>query len=397
MKLTRSTKITGVVATAALISTLGACAGGSAGAGADTLKIGAVRPASGSLAQYGSHFDSGINLAVKQINDAGGLTIDGRKVKVEVKYCDSAAEAAQAATCGRKLATEQNVPVELVSLSLEAFPIMAVNATGKNPFVVIAGSASNKLVTQGNPLVARYWFNSYQYMPGFTKLLSRLLTEQKDDKQTVAILQSEDEYGKAWNETFTQNWKALGKTVTRTATFATNSTDVYPQITALLKDQPAVIALPGACPTIIPGLKQARELGFTGRFIFGASCTPAELIKAVGEKAIAGSIFEGTQWDAGTPAVAKIKDEFKKTSGTEPTILDGVAYAFAQWAMASAQKANSTTDAEKIRAAMAETLKSADWNILGLHKLQKNGETSAPIYPRLFKSAADIVNFTGDN
>ncbi|MEU1592870.1 ABC transporter substrate-binding protein [Streptomyces sp. NPDC005708] len=393
MKFRRFRTPAALMAAGMALASTSAC--GASGGGSDVFAIGAIRPASGAMAQYGAQFSAGISQAVKEANDAGGIEVNGKKVKVEVKYCDSQADAAQATTCGRKLSSD-GVPVELASLSIEAFPLLAFNDSGRNPSVVIAGSASNKLVTQGNSMVARYWFNSYGYMPGFTKLLSQLLDQQGGSQaKTVAILQSEDEYGEAWNETFRSGWKALGNTVPRTATFATNSTDVYPQITALLKDRPAIIALPGNCPTIIPGVKQARELGFKGRFIFAASCTPSELIAAVGEKAIAGSIFEGTAWDSGSAAATAVKDDLKKATGKEPGILVGVAYAFAKWAMASAEKAGTTTDARKIRAAMAGALHDANWNILGLSALQKNGETSAPIYPRLFKSTNDIVNFTG--
>ena len=88
----RSRSAAAVATGAALMSVLSTCGSGAGSDSTSTLNIGAICPASGALAEYGAQFDTGFDLAVKEVNAAGGIDIDGKKVKVAIKYCDSEAD-----------------------------------------------------------------------------------------------------------------------------------------------------------------------------------------------------------------------------------------------------------------------------------------------------------------
>ena len=62
------------LATAALLlaGSLISC-GGKTGGSSDTIKIGGVGPTTGGAASYGTSVKNGASLAVKEINDAGGV------------------------------------------------------------------------------------------------------------------------------------------------------------------------------------------------------------------------------------------------------------------------------------------------------------------------------------
>ncbi|KAI3610286.1 hypothetical protein D8I24_0548 (plasmid) [Cupriavidus necator H850] len=375
---------------------------GSLGASVQAAEVGGVfrfgvpYPQSGGIAEYGANYSDGIRMAVQEINGKGGITVGGQKVKVEAVFCDTQADTSKAAACGRRLSAQERVRAMLISTSLETFPLMSFNNEGKSSFLIISSSASNKLVALNNPLVARYWFNTYSYMAPFNRALKDALATVDSTSQTVAIMQSEDEFGKAWADTFWKGWTSAGGTLGQTATYASMSTDFYPQLTALLKNKPGILAVPGPCPQVAPIVKQARELGFTGRFIFQVSCGPEEIVKSVGERAIAGSIFEGSEWDLKSARLTQFREAFKKMFKREAVVISADGYAQAMWLFSSVQAAASLDDPKKIRAAMGPTL-NQDWNILGIKDLQSNGETTAAIHPRIFKALNNIVDYTGNN
>ena len=137
-------------------------------ASAQTVQIGVPAIQSGSMAQYGANFVHGVNTAVQQVNAAGGIKVGGNTHKVEAVYCDTQADSAKAAACGRRLSSQNKVAAMIMATSIETFPIIGFNATSNPPFVVVSSSASNKLVHSDNPLVVRYWYNTYSFMPGLT-------------------------------------------------------------------------------------------------------------------------------------------------------------------------------------------------------------------------------------
>ena len=56
----------------------------------DTIKIGVVLPTTGSESKPGQYQKEGIELAIKQINDAGGIMVKskGKKLKIEEVFYD---------------------------------------------------------------------------------------------------------------------------------------------------------------------------------------------------------------------------------------------------------------------------------------------------------------------
>ncbi|HOA28332.1 MAG TPA: ABC transporter substrate-binding protein, partial [Arachnia sp.] len=109
MNLTRRSLL-GATAAAAIVGTVGCSAkpgdnaqpGGEAG---DTIKLGLNYELSGPVATYGQASVLGINMAIAQINEAGG--IDGKQIKL-FEY-DNKSDAAEATTLANKLMTQDGV------------------------------------------------------------------------------------------------------------------------------------------------------------------------------------------------------------------------------------------------------------------------------------------------
>ena len=102
---------------------LGAC-GGSSGAGGggggapaanipDTIKIGAVLPLSGADSTPGKFMNDAYLLYTKQVNDAGGLEVAGKKAKIDLRIEDNKSDPATSGMLYEKLITQDNVDLVL--------------------------------------------------------------------------------------------------------------------------------------------------------------------------------------------------------------------------------------------------------------------------------------------
>jgi len=79
---------------------------GKAGGG-DSIKVGVVLPTTGREAKPGQYQKEGIELAIKQINDAGGVKVGDKQIKIqEVFYDDSSDQAKSASLVERAMSSD---------------------------------------------------------------------------------------------------------------------------------------------------------------------------------------------------------------------------------------------------------------------------------------------------
>ncbi len=73
--------------------------GGPAGGAEDpgTIRLGAAVSLTGKYSSNGAFTRNGYDLAVKRINDEGGVTVAGRPYLLEIVYCDDESDAARGA------------------------------------------------------------------------------------------------------------------------------------------------------------------------------------------------------------------------------------------------------------------------------------------------------------
>ena len=63
----------------------------------DVVRIGAVLPVTGKESKIGSAYKQATELAVKEVNDAGGLLVAGKKLKIDLSLLDDTSDAAKSA------------------------------------------------------------------------------------------------------------------------------------------------------------------------------------------------------------------------------------------------------------------------------------------------------------
>src|SRR5512132_328984 len=75
----------------------------------DVIRSGAVLPLTGKESKIGGAFKTATELAVKEVNDAGGLQVGKQKMKIDLRLLDDTSDASKSAQLVEQLMVQQSV------------------------------------------------------------------------------------------------------------------------------------------------------------------------------------------------------------------------------------------------------------------------------------------------
>lgn len=260
----------------------------------DTIRIGSSFPQSGPYAAFSSISD-GYRAYFDMVNARGG--VDGRRIELLVR--DDAYEPGRTATNVQRLVQEDHV-----------FALFNIVGTANNLAVwdrVEDACVPNLYVSTGSPLwgdPAHPW--TIGSFPAYSvEVLGYLdyLRETEPDA-TVALLTQNDDFGRAYRETFTAATEGTDIEVVAEETYEASLSDVTSQITSLASSDADVVILGTtglACPNALNAIN-----GTTWEptiFVTGTCANP--LLLGLAADGAADGVYSGTflkdprdpQWD----------------------------------------------------------------------------------------------------
>jgi branched-chain amino acid transport system substrate-binding protein len=247
----------GSVLVAAMLATLAA----SAQTG-PVLNIGYTGPLSGGAAQYGADVQLGIQLAIDQVNAAGGVTVAGKKTTLHLVSLDDAYRPNEAATNAKRLAQQNATPIIFCSHSGGILAMMGFNEKQSPKFIVAAYSSEPQILKQNNASV----FMIPPRYDGYFKPFAE--TTMKRFGKKLGLIPSTTAYGNAWTKGFTATWQSLGGTVLTNNGVDYNTTADYSTVVSkALSEKPDVMFIGGPSQPTALIIKSARDQGFTGGFV----------------------------------------------------------------------------------------------------------------------------------
>lgn len=262
---------------------------------ADDLKIGVIGPLSGPAAVSGLSMQDAIKARVSQVNDAGGLELDGEKRQIELIFEDSASRPEQGVSAAQKLLTRDDVDIligDTISSSV-TLAIMEVSASfgkftmsGQPVSIEIA-----KKVKAQPERFANFWktgFNSDNYGATLYETVKMMVDDGTltPKNKTVAFVVEDTDYGKSNMEYAKPLFEAGGWTVSSSETVSLGYADFYPQISKLRGDEPdVVISVFTSVNSGIALVKQLKEQGLTSRHIAIYYPIRGEFLEGAGKSA----------------------------------------------------------------------------------------------------------------
>ncbi|HHU89729.1 MAG TPA: ABC transporter substrate-binding protein [Clostridiaceae bacterium] len=341
-------KIISVTLLIALTMTLISGCGGSANA--NEIRIGINYELSGEVASYGQASVEGIELAIEEINAAGG--IDGKEIKA-IKY-DNKSDKSQATTLATKLMTQDKVVAVLGPATSGAFKATIPEAI-KNKVVVASGSATADDVTVDASGVKEYAFricftDSYQG----TAMANYALNNMSATKAAV-IMDNSSDYAKGLAANFTQTFEAGGGTVVATEAFVAGDTDFNAILTKIKGQDFDVIFLPGYYEEAGLIIRQARDQGIDTPILGADGFGAPELVELAGADAL-NDVFFSSHFSSldKDPSVIDFIENFKAKYGKEPDQFAALGYDLVYF-IADGIKRAGNTDTVAIKDALAAT------------------------------------------
>ena len=130
----------------------------------DTITLGAAVSLTGKYTTAGNHTKNGYDLAVKRLNEMGGVTVDGKQYKLAVKYYDDESTPARGAQLAERLIQQDGVTFMLGPYSSGLTKAIAP-VTEKYKIPMVEGNgASRSLFNKGYQYLFAVLSTSEQYL-----------------------------------------------------------------------------------------------------------------------------------------------------------------------------------------------------------------------------------------
>ena len=356
-----------------MVLAMAACGGEPANNGgndtpdATTVKIGGIGPLTGAYANYGLSEKNGAELAVKEINEAGGIA--GKQI--ELSYQDSQGESESAVNAYGKL-MDWGMEVSLgCVLSGENASVVA--AARDDDVLLITPSGSADKCIDGNDKSFRVCFyNSYQGAAAAQYIKDNNMVD------TVGILyQSDNDYSVGLYNAFVAKCGELGITIAETQTFtASTSTDFSTQVSALVSSGVKLVFIPLYAEEASTFLTQAHGKFADDVYFFGADGLDGILGKVKQDTSLANNVLMLTPFAADNPAenVQSFVKKYQEAYGATPDQFAADAYDAIYAIKAAVEKAGSTSGAALASALTSLTVE----GVTGTMTWGSDGNTNKP-------------------
>jgi len=346
MRQSRIAFLAAVLAGAALVAGCSKSGNGDAAAAGGSVKIGEFASLTGKEAVFGQSQHKGIELALDELNAAGGLL--GKPI--EFVYEDNRSTPGESATIAKKLITRDKVHALLGEVasgrSLEAAPIAQ-----SNKIPMITPSSTNPKVTETGDYIFRVCFTD----PFQGRLLAEFAKRTLKASKVAVFSDVSAPYSVGLAQFFREPFVAGGGQIVAEQKYTGGDKDFRAQLTSIKSAQPDAIMVPGYYTDVGLIVSQARQLGITVPLFGGDGWEAPELIQ------IAGNALEGTYYsthfspDNTDPLAQKFVAAYKaKYDGETPDAMAALGYDAAM-VLADAIKRAGSTDSAKVRDALAAT------------------------------------------
>jgi branched-chain amino acid transport system substrate-binding protein len=269
----------------------------------------------GSEATFGQSTENGIQLAVEEINAAGG--VDGKQVKV-ITY-DDKGDPREAGSAVTRLISRDRVVAVLgevaSSLSLAGGQICQDNGVP-----MVSPSSTNPKVTKIGDRIFRVCFID----PFQGSVCAKFARESEQIKATTAAILYDQSaaYAVGLQEEFEKAFVALGGKIATKQTYQAGDSDFAAQLTSIRAANPQVVFVPGYYTDVGAIAIQARKLGLSVPLLGGDGWDSSKLGE-IGGEAIDGC-FYSNHYSHEDPN-PKVQDFLKKYQAKFGEIPDGLA------------------------------------------------------------------------
>lgn len=345
----------GSVVVAALLSLSLAVAGcanqGQGAADANEILVGVLLPVTGNNATDGKDMQNAIEMAVKKVNDSGGVL--GKKLKIEV--ADDGCDPQMATTAANKLVSQNVVAVVGGYCSGATLPSSGVFKNANIPMIVPAANSA-KLPAQG--------YDTLFLINGLTPDQAQTAADYMAANQAkkVALIHDNSAYAKDLADFAKAAVEKSGGTVIAYEAINPEEKDFSALVTKLKGLQPDATYFTGYYAAGGLLVKQFKQKAVPGLFLVGDGSFSEDVIKIVGADNAEGLLITATPTAEFIEGAEAFTTEYKQTyNNLAPGPFSALSYNAVNLLADALKRANST-ERDAIKKALKET---KDFQALG--------------------------------
>ncbi len=351
--------------TEAAASSDGGSAAADVTAAVDTIKFGLVAPLSGDNGAYGTKQEKGYELALEEINAAGGVL----GAKLELETYDDGGDASTAANGAQKFADDDSIMAIggscLTSCTAAMLPI-----TGDAEMAQLVVSSSAKSLTG----ISDYFFRMAVQDAAVGPQIANQFT--KMGKTKAVTLYCNNDYGAGLKDSFNAQFEANGGQILNSIPYQATDQDFAAILTTVKSLDPDCIAL---CGTTTDGaliIKQARQMGIEAEIMGQPGLYSQNVIDIAGDASeglLCSGVFVADGADEkGQEFVTKYGEKY---NGEVPDGFAALAYDQMYVLADAAERAMEANDGELTRQTLAEALKETNYEgVTGTVNFDENGD-----------------------
>ncbi|MCW3490119.1 ABC transporter substrate-binding protein [Dethiobacter alkaliphilus] len=273
---------------------------------AEEIRIGTVGPLTGGAASYGVSVRRGVEIAINEANEAGG--INGAQIRLIAE--DTGGDNTEAANATSKLVEQDDVSVIIGAvLSSETFAGAPIANDAGVTMISPASTAT------GIPQEGEYIFRNTLA----DEVQAAQLAEYASDElgaSRFAVMFTNNDYGVALRDAFVATAEGLGEVVA-VESFMDGDSDFSAALTSIAQGNPEALFIGGYYEEAARIAQQAQEQGLDVQ-ILGADGFYSPVLVNLGGDAVEGAIFtaafyDGDTADAVVNFVSKFEEEFGET------------------------------------------------------------------------------------
>ena len=322
-------------------------------ASAADIKLGAAEALSGPAGQYGQSIKNGLELALGEINAAGG--VKGNKLVLQME--DEQGKKEQAIDVFKKLIFQDRV---LMSFG----PTLSNSAQSADPIaqaakMVVFGTSNT---AEGITTIGNFVFRNSVTEADVLPETLRVAVKHAGIKKVAVVYGNDDVFTKSGYDAFKKALDDLKIAVTTTETFAKGDVDFKAQLTKIKATNPDAIVLSALIAEGAPIMVQARNLGLNVPFIGGNGMNSVKVFELAKDRS--DDLWVGSPWSLSnqTPANQKFVVAYTQKYKSAPDQFAAQAYDAMNITAQALGKIRITGNLEADRLALRDALPAVTWN-----------------------------------
>ncbi|TMD90332.1 MAG: hypothetical protein E6I73_08120 [Chloroflexi bacterium] len=355
----RRVRLVSILAAVVVAAACGSTGGGGTPANSysgKTIKLGAVLSITGAGGVYGPQSRDGMNLAVDEINKAGG--VNGAQIHLDVKD-DASLQSQSAQVAQTMIQSDQDLALLGPTLSNSAVAVHPLAESLKTPILAVSTTGIHIVPDCNFPKTDPCKFVFRDSLGEETAIPDNIKSYAADAHPATGVLlvAQDDKFSSDGGKIVQATVATYNINLLKVIKFNKAEADLSPYVTQAVAAKPDVIFITslGGIPAKI--MIEARKQGWAGQFLGGNGFNTATVSKNAG--AAGQGARSASAWYLGNsfPSNADFVNAFKTAYGHDPDQFAAQGYAGIKIIADAAKRANLTFsdlpgDREKLRAAM---------------------------------------------